>query len=217
MTEWTLHWLEAEGELEPWRPHIAAEIEATKAIVSRLVAPPRLDILIQRIAGWVIPEIGMVGHTYRNNLFSLTLDPDNPNFARSLHDGNLRRQVAHEVHHCLRHAGPGYGNSLGEALVSEGLAGHFVTRLFATPPEPWEQAVAATAALRLFPSAHTLASTDYDHGEWFFGTGGKFPRWLGYTLGYMVVGYWLETAPDVDGAALVGVAANDVLAAWKAK
>jgi len=27
MPEWKLHWLEAEGDLELWRPQIAAEIE----------------------------------------------------------------------------------------------------------------------------------------------------------------------------------------------
>src|SRR5437588_7581200 len=136
MLEWKLHWLEAEGDLGPWRRQIMAEIEATQHIVSRLVVPPRLDILVQRIRGWTISELGMVGHAYRRSLFALTLDPDNPNFASSLIDGNLRRQVAHEVHHCLRDAGRGDGRSLGEALVSEGLAGHFVTRLFDTPPEP---------------------------------------------------------------------------------
>ena len=212
--EWTLHWLEAEGGLGPWRRRIAAEVEATKAIVSRLVAPPRLDILIQRIPGWVIPEIGMVGHSYRPSLFSLTLDPDNLNFIRSLGDGNLRRQVAHEVHHCLRSARLGYGRSLGDALVSEGLAGHFVTRLFATPPEPWEQAVEPAVARRLFPDIVALASPEYDHNAWFFGAGGKYPRWLGYTLGYMTVGRWLQTMPAVDGNTLVSVPATDVLSAW---
>ena len=66
---------------------------------------------------------------YRPGLFGLTLDPDNPQFATCISDGTLRRQVAHEVHHCLRMAGPGYGRVLGEALVSEGLAGHFTRRL----------------------------------------------------------------------------------------
>lgn len=107
MAEWTIHWLEAEGDLGPWRSQITAEIEATKDIVAGLVEPPRLDILIQRIPEWVIRKIGMVGHTYRRSLFSLTVDPDNLNFATSLVEGNVRRQVAHEVHHCLRHTSPG--------------------------------------------------------------------------------------------------------------
>lgn len=214
MAEWTLHWLEAEGELETWRPRIAAEIAVTRDIVSRLITPPRLDVLVQRIPGWVIPEIGMAGHAHRRSLLSLTLDPDNPHFAGCLVDGTLRRQVAHEVHHCLRNAGPGYGHSLGEALVSEGLAGHFVTRLFGTPPELWERAVEPTKAVSLFPDADALASTSYNHEAWFFGSGGKYPRWLGYTLGYMIVGRWLEAKADVDGPTLVDIAAADVLSVW---
>jgi hypothetical protein len=213
MTEWSLHWLEAEGELAPWRSQIAAEIEATKTIIAGHIAPPRLDILVQHIPGWVIPEIGLVGHTYRRSLFSLTVDPANANFAPSLTDGTLRRQVAHEVHHCLRHAGPGHGRSLGEALVSEGLAGQFVTHLFAAQPEPWERAVEPAVANRLFPDNAALAAADYDHQAWFYG-GGVYPRWLGYTLGYMIAQRWLDTAPEANATMLVNVTANEVLAAW---
>jgi uncharacterized protein YjaZ len=156
----------------------------------------------------------MVGRAYRQTLFSLAVDPDNPKFEPSLHDGTTRRQVAHEVHHCLRYAGPGYGRSLGEALVSEGLAGLFAGRLFNAPPEPWERAVDDIEAWRLFPDRATLAAATYDHNAWFFGSGGRYPRWLGYTLGYMVVGRWLRTVPEVDGATMVNVAAEKVLSAW---
>lgn len=85
-------------------------------------------------------------------MFSLTIDPANPNFAHSLRDGDLRRAVAHEAHRCMRMAGPGYGWSLGEALVSEGLAGHFASRLFDSPPAPWECAV-TDEVLRAKPSS----------------------------------------------------------------
>jgi hypothetical protein len=141
VSEWRLHWLEAEGELQPWRTQIISEIKAGRTAISRLISPPRLDVLVQRRAGAVIPEIGMVGRAYRKSLFALTFDPDNERFSACLSDGSVRRQVAHEVHHCLRMAGPGYGDTLGEALVSEGLAGRFVGRLFGSPPEPWERAV----------------------------------------------------------------------------
>jgi hypothetical protein len=121
--DWQLHWLEAEGDLNTWREQIATEVAATYTIVSCLITPPRLDILVQR-GSMVIAEIGMVGQAYRKGLFALTLDPDNPHFTVCLGDGTLRRQATHEVHHCLRMGGPGYGRTLGEALVSEGLAGH---------------------------------------------------------------------------------------------
>jgi hypothetical protein len=212
MSDWRLHWLEAEGDLQRWRSQVELEIGEARKAISRLISPPRLDILVQRLASPVIPEIGMVGRAYRKSLFALTLDPDNQHFAASLGEGALRRMVAHEVHHCLRMAGPGYGRALGEALVSEGLAGRFVGRLFGNAPEPWERAVDHNILRANRPDAASLASTSYNHAAWFFGTGGERPRWLGYTLGYEIVGKWLDQAPEVDGLAWANVPADTVLA-----
>ncbi len=157
----------------------------------------------------------MVGHAYRKGLFALTLDPDNPNFERCLSDGTLARQVVHEVHHCLRMATIGYGQTLGEALVSEGLAGRFVEHLFGNPPEPWECAVDDDVIRAHRPSDDALAALNQDHMGWFFGTGGRRRRWLGYTLGYRIVGDWLAANPNPDGAAWIGVSATKVIEAGR--
>lgn len=210
---WRLHWLEASGDLRPWRDRITEEIEIAQRAIVRILPVPAIDILVQRLAGAVIPETGTLGHAYRPSLFSLTLDPDNPHFERALRDGGLRRTVAHEAHHCLRMAGPGYGWTLGEALVSEGLAGRFASHLFETPPEPWECAVTDGALQAHLPDDATLAGTGHDHRAWFFGFGGRYPRWLGYTLGYRIAGDWLRATPDIGGDTWVTIAADEVLAA----
>lgn len=98
-------------------------------------------------------------------------------------------------------AGPGYGWMLGEALVSEGLAGQFVSRLFNSPSEPWECAVTDEVLEANLPDNATLLGNGHDHRAWFFGFGGRYPRWLGYTLGYRIVGDWLETRGDLSGDA----------------
>ncbi|PYE40485.1 putative Zn-dependent protease DUF2268, partial [Rhizobium sp. PP-F2F-G20b] len=122
MDGWTLHWLSASGELDDHRADIVGNFDAAYRTLSGLLPPPRLDILVQWLTGQTIPEMGIVGRAYRDTLFAMTVDPDNPNFATSLQDGALHRQIVHEVHHCLRMAGPdGYGWTLGEALVSEGV------------------------------------------------------------------------------------------------
>lgn len=211
--DWQLHWLEAEGDLGPWRERIAVEVETARLAAERVLPPLRLDVLAQRLAGATIPEIGMVGHAYRKGLFALTLDPDNPHFERCLNDGTLRRQVVHEAHHCGRMAAIGYGQTLGDALVSEGLAGRFVSYLFGSPAELWECAVDDSAIRKHLPDGAALATPNFDHAGWFFGVGGRRPRWLGYTLGYRIVGDWLATVPTPDGAAWVGVRAEAVLAA----
>ena len=217
--EWRLHWLEAEGDLAPWRDAIAGEVEATRNLVARMVRSPLppLDILVQRLAAAGIPEIGMVGHAYRKRLFALTVDPDNPRFVASLGNGALRRQIAHEVHHCLRMAGPGYGRTLGEALVSEGLAGRFTGWLFGSPPEPWERAVDIETMRCHAPDAAALHAKEYGHDAWFFGAGGRYPRWLGYTLGYYLVGEWQAMTGTVDGDTWVNVAAASVLVAARGR
>jgi len=210
---WHVHWLEASGDLHPWRETIAADIAIARDAISGMLPLPTLDILVERGSDEPLPETGTTGFAYRPSLFSLTLDPDNPNFATALSNGDIRRTVVHEVHHCLRMAGPGYGATLGETLVSEGLAGQFVSHLFGTPPEPWESAVSDSVLAAHRPDPAMLAGTDHDHGAWFFGRGGRYPRWLGYTLGYRIVGDWLAAGPAPDGDTWVHVPADTVLAA----
>ena len=209
---WRVHWLEAQGDLTLWRDQITAEVETAWHAVADLTETPPLDILVQRHRRTVIPQLGIGGRAHHEHLLAISLDPDNPNFTNSLINGALRRTLAHEVHHCLRMAGPGYGRTLGEALVSEGLAGHFTRRLFASPPEPWECAVDAETLRAHHPSPAELSSSPYDHRAWFFGHGGGHPRWLGYILGHHLVGQWLERASPVDGSAMVNIAAEIVLA-----
>lgn len=214
---WRMHWLEASGDLGPWRATIIAEVEAAREAVTTVLPLSPLDILVERLPGAVIPETGTTGQAMRESLFSLTIDPDNLNFERSLRDGDLRRTVAHEVHHCMRMAGPGYGWTLGEALVSEGLAGQFVHHLFGSPPEPWECAVADEVLKANLPDNATLTGTGHDHRAWFFGVGGRYPRWLGYTLGYRIVGDWLETKAEIDGETWIDVPAHEVLEAARGR
>lgn len=212
MENWSLHWLEASGRLEDYRSAILAEFTAAYRALSEILPPPRLDILVQRLAGETIPELGVGGHAYRASLLAMTVDPGNPNFEGSLSAGALRRQILHEVHHCLRMAGPGYGWTLGEALVSEGLAGQFVGKLLGTAPEPWEKAVGVTELRRTPVEASELSSGDYDHPAWFYG-GGRHARWLGYSLGYRMVESWLAEAGDIEPTAWINVPAAAVIEA----
>ena len=213
MSNWSLHWLAASSDLEPWREQIVAEIDAAHAVISEVVTPPTVDILLALRPEEVIPETGNGAHALHKSLFSLSFDPANPNFERSLANGDIRRGVAHEAHHCLRMAGPGYGQTLGEALVSEGLAGRFVTHLFQSAPDPWECAVDQAKLMTNRPDVEMLMSATYDHAAWFYGVGGTYPRWLGYTMGYELVGKWLAVTGALDGQAWVNVPALNVLAA----
>jgi uncharacterized protein YjaZ len=210
---WTLHWLQAAGTLAPWRPRIRAEIAAAFTACGRLVAPPRVDVVIHQIPHWPIPELGFGGSSPSATTLFLAFDTANPAMESRL-DGGLRRIVLHEAHHCLRHAGPGYGATLAEALVSEGLADHFVLEAMGGTPDPWCTALDAAALRRVQAQAvPALWEPQYDHRAWFFGRrDGSIPRWAGYSLGYRLVDEYLARMPSSSAAALVDVPAAELLA-----
>jgi hypothetical protein len=107
--------------------------------------------------------------------------------------------------------GPGYGITLAEALVSEGLADHFVADAFPdTPPQPWDNALAADQETALWRKAQSVLEVPagYNHRTWFFG-GGDLPRWAGYTLGYRIAEAYL--GDDFSASSAVGTEAGTVI------
>lgn len=200
MSGTTLYVLDARGHLAAQRAWIEqAVMEADTAV--RAVAPlGPTDIVVQ--AGFrVVPEKGHGGYTPGPGAVFLTVDPTSPALLRTA-DRSLERTAIHELHHALRWDGPGYGRTLGEALVSEGLACHFVHEVFDGPPEPWEVAVAPDQLARYAEEAQrSWDDADYDHADWFFGAASR-PRWLGYGLGCLIVARFLAANPGAKPSTL---------------
>ena len=212
MSHWTLHWLEATCSLSPYRDQITENFVRAEALLTSMMPSPRLDILIQNLPGQVIPEAGLLGRAFTDKLFSLSVDPDNPAFEESLHQGTMQRHILHEVHHCLRMAGPGYGLTAGEALVSEGLAGQFVRQLADSSPEIWEVALSEAQLLQWPLPSEVMNQQPYDHAALFFGSG-TLPRWYGYSLGYQMVAAWQSLSGTPDPQQWINVPAARVIAA----
>jgi uncharacterized protein YjaZ len=120
--------------------------------------------------------------------------------------------LAHELHHSSRiRTGPGYGITLAEALVTEGLADHFVAEAFPrTPPQPWDNAISAEQETELWRKAQSILKVPYgyNHQAWFFG-GRNLPRWAGYTLGYRIADAYL--GDDHSASSAVGTVAGTVI------
>jgi len=87
-------------------------------------------------ASQAIPEIGVGGYTDpKGGNVDLWIDPHRARLRQVLETW-IPASVAHELDHSSRiRTGPGYGYTLGEAMVSEGLADRFVYQVFPhTPP-----------------------------------------------------------------------------------
>ena len=221
--KWSLHFLEAEGSLAHWRERLTAQAHATHdriaAHLPEETAMPPVDVVIERVPGKTIPELGFGGHAFRRGCMSITLDPENPNFEASLASGQFTRTITHEFHHCLRHAGAGYGTTLGEAIVSEGLADHFDRQINGGSGQIWDHALEARQWPEILRRAETeIHAADYNHFMWFYGINEEseknpIPKWVGYTVGYHLLECFFSLHPDARAAQMAGMAAKKVISA----
>ena len=185
----TLQVLECLGLVEGGHWTAAAE-----TLLWRKAVPVQDTDVIVRAGKTVVPEKGHMGYAPEKGVIYVTVDPDHPTLQANPHQ-SLERMLSHELHHCARWDGPGYGATLGEALVSEGLAGHFAQEVFGGEPEPWESLPVSTLRPHIQTAQAEWDSASYAHDAWFFGSSG-FPNALGYSLGYRMVGHYLAAHRD---------------------
>ena len=188
----TLHVLNADGRLSDIESAAKAAFAQALVRIQALLPIDGVDVLLSGEPASTVPELGLGGYSANGSRCFLFIDPAHPTLRESL-AMRFAPFLAHELHHCLRWRGPGYGSSLAQALITEGLACHFEAEvttgslpLYAAPlPEN------QMTALRALAQAEA-ASDKYDHNRWFYGTG-DLPRWAGYALGARIVGEIMRT------------------------
>ncbi|QEM82419.1 DUF2268 domain-containing putative Zn-dependent protease [Halomonas binhaiensis] len=211
MPQWIVHYANACGQLDGWIERIGEGIAEARYRAEQVLPAIDLDVVVQVWPGCVVKEIGFVGYAPTGTMMQLTFDPDNENLSRNIGEP-LERMIAHELHHVMRWRGPGYGTTLGDALVSEGLAEHFSRQLYGSAPEPWEVEICGKRLVTCAEKAKLRWNDPhYHHGAWFFGQG-DLPRWAGYSLGYALVGRYLEDHADESASSLIHEPAASFLA-----
>ena len=158
-----------------------------------------------------IPGIGVGGYTDTSGDVSISLDTSAADLARSLRVW-LPQHLAHELDHTARiQVGPGYGFSLLEAMVTEGMADAFSVQCFPeTPRIPWDHALTRKQERDAWLDARRQLGEIEDEAEWFFGSG-DLPYWTGYTLGFDIVSGYLRRHPTLSAADLVTMDAETIL------
>lgn len=136
----------------------------------------------------VIPEYGVSG--YCPNQFSIEIIVEKGR----LEDWKkyLPKTLYHEWHHLARWQGPGYGKTLMEVIISEGLAQHFEVEVTGGEPSFYTNVLTEEQRTKLLDVlAKDYDDSDYDHYIWFFGKG-DFPFLAGYDISYFIIGKYLE-------------------------
>jgi uncharacterized protein YjaZ len=187
-------------------PLLRAQLAAAIERVRERLAFPALTIVVVDQPDAVIPEVGLGGYTPSASQVRLFVDPRRSDFAAVV-TRELLPLVAHEIHHAARWRAVGYGMTLRDAAVSEGLADHFAQEVSGAPPPPWSRALADTALARWSTVVATQSRGFYNHRAWFFGQGDSIPRWTGYAVGYELVRRHLRADTTRRASTLVGVPA----------
>lgn len=202
----TLHLMNAGGLLPgALAGDLRKVLDAALARQGQRLGLDGVDVAV-RVLPWGLPETGVHGYAPAGHHAELTLSPQNPNFA-ALWRTEVPATLAHELHHCRRWRGPGYGETLLEVLVSEGLAQHHEREERGGQPAPYSRLTADLAPLWA-RAAPLLDRRDYGHAAWFFGSEeAGLPRWAGYALGYDLVRRFQERRAQ-DTAALADAPAE---------
>lgn len=161
------------------------EAAFTKSVDAIKEKMPVSDInVIVMFSPFTIPELGITGFTPTANTILITIDSSNPNLMTDF-ETKFTMMLGHEMHHAMRWRGPGYGMSLKETLISEGLATRFEEELSGKAPF-YAHMIDKKNLQDIFNRAKAEFSGIYNHMEWFI-TGSEernLPRHAGYSLGY---------------------------------
>ena len=200
--------LEDEGHLTSHHTLIEQQVRRTIEVVAAKWDIGRLSIRIFASQTNVIPEIGLNGYTPSATEIRLSFHPGFPSLEDSIRV-HLFSLLAHEMHHARRTRLVGYGSTLLEAAVSEGLADHFSMEIAGVEPPIWSISVQGeTLNHWILQASEIWHEPGYRHAEWFFGTHPDIPRWAGYSIGFELVGRYLKAHPDQSASQLVGAPAS---------
>jgi uncharacterized protein YjaZ len=185
-----LHLLNSSGKLTDYQQIIEKLFEKNINFISTLLEVDKVDVVIGYSKN-VIPETGVGGFSPSANIVYLSFDPDNKNFKHNF-ELEFLAMLGHELHHCMRYRGPGYGSCLRDALISEGLACHFETEL-RNGSKPFYANLASEKSNKFFQSMQNdLDNIHYDHNAWFFGSKAKkIQRHTGYKVGFNIVNKYI--------------------------
>jgi uncharacterized protein YjaZ len=208
-----LHILKATGRLEPYVKDIENIFLEAEKKITNVLPLKNVDVVVMDNPEYAIPEIGVGGHTYSPNYIVISLDPTFTNFQNVLRT-ELLDTLAHELHHAVRWQAVGYGQTLLEAIISEGLADHFAAEITKRKDiHPWDKALNEEQGKILIEKAiKDYNNKDYNHEAWFFGSKEKgIPRWTAYALGFQLVGEYLKNHPASKASTLYNIKAEEFI------
>lgn len=180
----------ASGKLTKHLALIKEAFGEAEKICKQKLGLTNVDVVVVHDPTKVIPEVGISGFAQHESLVYIYLDG-----AAKVTNLELLATLYHELHHAKRYQGPGYGKSLFDSIIWEGLATRF-------EEEVLDKASFVVKTIREYKDVNKLIhfakphfkDTKFDHFKWFiYDNEKKLPRWTGYVIGYHIVGKYIKS------------------------
>lgn len=194
-----LHILTADRELKAYQKQIQLiAVRSIKKIQKFLPFRQPVDVVIYRYYNEE-PDLAVSGYCPNGNTVLIYTNPKQKNYEQLL-KVQLPTTVAHELHHACRWQGPGYGETLLDSFITEGLASHFELEAFGGKPSGYNVKFSSKELKKFWQKAKKeLYSKKYSHEDWFFGNKRfNIPRHLGYALSFWLVDKILTSGKPSD-------------------
>lgn len=201
--------VDPDGAFAPLHTEIRAVLDDAHRAADARIPVGLVTFMVTADIARSIPGWGLGGYAPGPSTVEIVVDPEYPGLANVL-DERLFYIALHEMHHTVRWRGPGYGSTLHETMISEGLADHFAVEGTGGPLPPWCVAFPESDTDRILAlAAPELDSATFDFDAWFFRGRIDLPPWTGYTLGYRLVESRLAANAGATAASLVHAPAGD--------
>jgi hypothetical protein len=183
------------------------------ARINALLPGPSTAITIGYAGSPVIPQTGTNGYTNPGSgVITIGFEQTPQASLSTIMQLWLPRTFSHEIDHSVRIlAGPGFGASLLEEIITEGISSAFDMAAFPGTPNPWDRAITRSQECALWKQAQPLLGSPGLYDQWMFG-GGGIPHWTGFTIGYDIVTGYHQRHPDASWPAITDASAATILA-----
>ena len=185
-----------------------------KRASAALPGAERTTVCIQLVAlNRAIEYMRGVGGVSLGGRIKIFVHPTMAGFAR------VEYTAAHEYHHEVirRHLEPGWSRDPLEAMIAEGKADAFATRLFPSLRPPHTDELTPDERRRTWEAfqQQLAAPTDTFREDFLVGVAEGMPRWAGYRLGFEMVNGYLERHPDLNVKTWTLLPAREFLEAFR--
>lgn len=183
-------------------------LKALDNVVILLQYNKRVDIvIIESQKFFVIQKLGISGSAIGKSCIEVRIDFSHKELQKII-DVELPATIYHEFTHLVRENSVGYGNTLLDSFVSEGISCFVEKSILRNRKIPYIQKIKNEKIL-WSKAQQLLGKPKCNYSEWFLGTG-KLPNWTGYRLGFLIVEAFMKKN-NIDLAKLIRTTPKEIL------